>query len=258
MAEMISLNELNALPYNPRVITAQELDDLKASIVEHTKAIPRKERAKGYRLVSTITVNRKGNRIVGGHQRIKALQELGQEFLDKRDITWIELIPDSPEEKALNIALNDPHRQGQYDESQLNEILNDIKTDNDELFGRLNFGLFQPDTTPVEPTQSFTSDSKSPESRGNTNEPLLINDSSENSEKTNLIEDSAEGLDFEDMEDVSKNPQLFPFSCALTIEQRNIILQAIKDAKKDIETQESSEALAHICQEYIKSESKEE
>lgn len=240
MVDTIPIADLNALPYNPRVITAQELDELKASIKEHTKAIPRKERAKNYRLVSTITVNRNGNRIVGGHQRIKALQELGQTEIDIRDITWIELIPDSPEEKALNVTLNDPHKQGNYDETKLNEVLSDIKQNNDELFCKLNFGNFKPDTIPAELTQSFATKSK-PKEKPQAVVPEIELPEPENTEP---LEEDTEPLE-------EPKPQLYPFSCALELEQRSTILQAIKQGKKDIETQESSIALTHICRYYI-------
>jgi len=238
MAESIPLTDLNTLPYNPRIITAQELDGLKASIKEHTKAIPRKERAKGFRLVSTITVNRNGNRIIGGHQRVKALHELGQNYIDARDITWVQLKPDSPEEKALNVTLNDPHKQGSYDEAALDEVLSDIKTADDELFGRMDFGTFKPDTTPEEPTQSFSKD----KSKKKEQKPVVELELPE-PESTEALEEDKEPLE-------EPKPQLYPFSCALLIEQREIILKTIKEAKKDIETQESAVALAHICKYY--------
>lgn len=140
MADQVELSKLNPLSYNPRVISTEQLERLKTSIKQHTKAFPEDQRNGGYRLTTTVTINKNGNRIVGGHQRIKALKSLGQSWIHKDDITWIDLNPDSAEEKALNVTLNDEKFSGDWDQKKLDQILHDIKVDNKDLFSNLEFG----------------------------------------------------------------------------------------------------------------------
>jgi len=103
----VQIATLNPAPYNPRTITAEALDGLAASIRNGTKHAADWDASQGYRLDTTITVNRQGRRIIGGHQRVKALLEkLGQPWVHKGDITWIDVEPDSPAEKGRNVALN--------------------------------------------------------------------------------------------------------------------------------------------------------
>lgn len=111
----ISLTDLNPAPYNPRSISDEALTGLAESIRHGTKLHAGWNAKDGYRLDSTVTVNKQGNRIVGGHQRVRALQEkLGQDWLHRDDITWIDCEPDGAAEKARNLALNNAAIQGEW------------------------------------------------------------------------------------------------------------------------------------------------
>lgn len=132
----IKIDDLNEVDYNPRVITKKELNRLKRSIKEHSSVVF----GDGYRLTATITINKQGNRIIGGHQRIKALKELGQDWIDSSDITWVDIEPNSKEEKKLNIVLNDNF--GEFDKDKLEIIIEEIKVNNIELFDNLVFKDF--------------------------------------------------------------------------------------------------------------------
>lgn len=133
MTDKIQLDALNPAPYNPRHITDEELARLVTSIREHTKAIADWDAAGGYRMASTITVNRQGDRIVGGHQRIKALRALGQDWIHEADITWVDLVPDSNEEMALNIALNSMDAAGSFVNDDLSSLLLNMNMDGFDL-----------------------------------------------------------------------------------------------------------------------------
>ena len=85
--ETIKLSELNDAPYNPRRISIEALAALAGSIKEFTATVEGHKPADGFRLASTITVNRQGNRIVGGHQRVQALQTLDQDWIAAGDVT---------------------------------------------------------------------------------------------------------------------------------------------------------------------------
>ena len=123
----IPLADLEPSDYNPRKITPEHMGRLKTLIREHSGAVEGWDVKDGLRLATTITVNRQGMRIVGGHQRVKALLELSQGWIDSADITWVDLVPNSPEEKALNIALNSQDAAGEWDFEALAVIVDEIQ-----------------------------------------------------------------------------------------------------------------------------------
>ncbi len=96
--------------YNPRKISDEALAGLKASI-------------KRFGLVQPIVVNEHSGQpvVVGGHQRLKALQANGE-------TTALVLLVDLPEseEKALNVTMNNPAIEGEFDDG-LAGLLEEIK-----------------------------------------------------------------------------------------------------------------------------------
>jgi len=142
--ERISISELNPASYNPRKITKRGMERLVASVREHTAALADWDESDGYRLASTITVNVRGNRIVGGHQRIAAIVSLGQSWVHPDDITWVDVEPDSAEEKSLNISLNES--SGDWDVEALDTMLHSIEESSKDLFDALSFSTIVEDT----------------------------------------------------------------------------------------------------------------
>ena len=102
------LSDLKAAPYNPRKISPAALKGLQASI----------ER---FGVVQDIVVNRRSGFVVGGHQRLEALRLAKAQEVP---VCWVDL--DESDEKALNVALNNPHISGEFDDS-LQELLQSIK-----------------------------------------------------------------------------------------------------------------------------------
>ncbi len=92
------LAELAAAPYNPRVITDAALAGLAHSIAT-------------FGCVEPIVVNIRGGgrRIVGGHQRLAALQQLGV-----TQALCVTVDCSEADEKLLNLVLNNPHLQGAF------------------------------------------------------------------------------------------------------------------------------------------------
>jgi ParB-like chromosome segregation protein Spo0J len=115
----IEINKLNPAPYNPRTITKEEFEGLKQSL-------------KTFGLVDPIVVN-KDLSIIGGHQRVRAWQELGNETAP-----CVVLDLDKKQEKKLNIVLNSQHISGKYDQLKLDELLEELKLDDDYNELRLN------------------------------------------------------------------------------------------------------------------------
>jgi DNA modification methylase len=104
--ERVPLARIDPAPYNPRVSLAPgdpEYESLKKSLAS-------------FGCVEPLVWNERTGRLVGGHQRLSVLKDLGE--------THIEVsVVDLPEaqEKALNIALN--KIAGRWDEDRLAELL---------------------------------------------------------------------------------------------------------------------------------------
>lgn len=114
MSELVikkmKIEDICPMDYNPRTISQEALNGLKASI----------ER---FGLVEPLIYNERTNHLVGGHQRLKVLK------LTEATETDVVVI-DIPltEEKALNITLNNQAIAGVFTDS-LQDLLNELKVD---------------------------------------------------------------------------------------------------------------------------------
>lgn len=141
--EKIPLASLVPVSYNPRRISKKRFNRLVASVREHSVALENWSIDDGFRFAETVTVNRNGNRIVGGHQRLEALAKLGQDWIHEDDVTWVVLDPDSAAEAALCLSLNDDEASGRWDFEKRAPILEDIKKEAFDLYERLNFSVLE-------------------------------------------------------------------------------------------------------------------
>ena len=107
--QKISVEKLNPAEYNPR-------KDLKPGDKEYEK-LKRSIEEFGY--VEPVIWNQKTGNVVGGHQRLKVLLDLGQTEID---CVIVDLDPQR--EKALNLALN--KIQGEWDENKLAELMAEL------------------------------------------------------------------------------------------------------------------------------------
>ena len=114
----VKIENLNLDEGNPRVIT-------KEKAVALAKSIDR------FGLVQPIIVNRITQRVVGGHQRLEALKQLGEKEVD---IVVVELSDE--DEKALNLTLNSTEVQGEWNvpllSLRLEELSNELDGDSFE------------------------------------------------------------------------------------------------------------------------------
>ena len=106
--EKVKVTELISPEWNPRQISNDELEKLKNSLTEF-----------GY--IEPIIVNDVNMHIVGGNQRLKALQDLGY---DEVDVIYVH-IEDINKEKACNVALN--KISGDWDYDKLEIVLEEIE-----------------------------------------------------------------------------------------------------------------------------------
>lgn len=108
------IDDLVPAEYNPRV-------DLKPGDKEYDKL---KRSIKEFGYVEPIIYNKRNNTVVGGHQRLKVLKDLGY-----TDIDVVEVDLNENDEKALNIALNKV--SGDWDNEKLEELLNELNNEAD-------------------------------------------------------------------------------------------------------------------------------
>ncbi len=114
----MTVKELQPAPYNPRKISDKALDGLTSSIDR-------------FGLVQPIIWNRRTNRVVGGHQRLKVIQAKKE---TETDVVVVDL--DESEEKALNIALNNHHICGEWTED-VEKLLAEIRETSPDVYDDL-------------------------------------------------------------------------------------------------------------------------
>jgi len=117
-SKTMKIADLEDAPYNPRQISEEALEGLSASI----------ER---FGLVQPVVWNRRTERVVGGHQRLKVLRAHG---ITETNVIVVDL-PES-EEKALNVALNSPAITGEFTD-ELDALLAEIRELEPDLYGDL-------------------------------------------------------------------------------------------------------------------------
>jgi hypothetical protein len=110
----MSRSQLKGAEYNPRQISDNEKKRLRAGLKKHKMVMPP-------------TWNRRTGNLVGGHQRLSALDVLagGAEYSLK--VAVIDVT--ESEEKEINILLNNPQAMGDWDLPKLEDMLKDSAID---------------------------------------------------------------------------------------------------------------------------------
>ena len=108
----IHRSQISEADYNPRDITEQHYKDLKKSM-------------KKIKLREPLVWNEKSGNLVGGHQRLRVLDEEWQRKHKNLDytLTVVAVALDKKQEIELNIALNNPRLMGDYSIEKMNMIL---------------------------------------------------------------------------------------------------------------------------------------
>ena len=107
--ENVSRSQINEAPYNPRKIGEEGRKKLKKGL-------------KTFGLVQPVIVNRQTMNCVGGHQRLAIMdKELNYPAIDYQlQVSMIDV--DDETEVKINVFLNNPAAQGEWDEEKLQEI----------------------------------------------------------------------------------------------------------------------------------------
>ena len=118
--EEIEISKLKPAKYNPRQISKKQYQDLKNSIAR-------------FGIVDPIIINKNGNVVVGGHQRLKVCKDFG---FKKAPCVVLDLSKE--EERELNVRLN--KNTGDWDFEVLSNMF-DIDELIDWGFKHIDLGL---------------------------------------------------------------------------------------------------------------------
>lgn len=102
--EVIHRSQIKNAPYNPRIMDEKAKKRLKKNIAKHG-------------LVAALTWNKRTGNLVGGHQRLEQLDAL--EKSKDYELTVCVVDVDEKEEATLNVQLNNPSMQGEWDLDKL-------------------------------------------------------------------------------------------------------------------------------------------
>ena len=118
--DTISRDMIKNAPYNPRIMDEGAKKRLKKNIAKHG-------------LVSALTWNKRTGNLVGGHQRLEQLDAL--EKSQDYELTVCVVDVDEREEAALNVHLNNPSMQGEWDLDKLANISEEFDLDMSDDLG---------------------------------------------------------------------------------------------------------------------------
>lgn len=118
MVKLIDINRIDAAPYNPRVQLMPGMPDyekLKSSIEQ-------------FGCVEPLVWNKVTCNLVGGHQRLTVMRDLGY-----KEVPCMVVELDEEDEKVLNVALN--KIKGEWDYEKLEELLSELESETRALTG---------------------------------------------------------------------------------------------------------------------------
>lgn len=124
--DTIHRSQIQGAPYNPRTIDDAARARLAKSLQKHG-------------LVETLVWNRRTGVLVGGHQRLAALDML--EGSENYELTVAVIDVNDREEKALNVQLNNPSMQGEWDLDKLAAFNTDFGLDLEKDLGFTEFDV---------------------------------------------------------------------------------------------------------------------
>ena len=160
----VQLSDLKPHPKNPRRIEPSRFEALKRNIQHGTLLRTDWNPDSGYRLLTTITVTKRGNVIISGHQRCEALKDLGQDWIHEDDITWVDVDPDDQNALLQLVNMNSIKNQGEYTD-EIFDVLDTIKQLDKVLFESNDMGTFMTELDTIMNSQSFVPDDEEQEDR---------------------------------------------------------------------------------------------
>ena len=123
----INIGQISPSSWNPRTVTDAEFLALKNSLEK-------------YGLQEPLIINQTTGNLLSGHQRYRAMKELGHK---KVPVSFVEM--SEKQEKAFAIVLNSHAAQGKFELESLSSLLEEIKLDMPEDFFELRFDALEKD-----------------------------------------------------------------------------------------------------------------
>lgn len=209
------LSDLSPSAYNPRIRLVPgtpPYEDLRNSI-----------RTFGY--VDPLVWNEDTGNLVGGHQRFWILQDDG---VEEADVSVVRL--DLDREKTLNILLNNPKVQGEFDPNRLRNVLDSLDAELSVMTGFVDADIeAMLRTAEIVIPGAFLDDIDSDAPLPGVGAPELKDDHPHRT-----------------------GTQYFQFQLVLTAEQRDMYFQAINKAKSLNNLDTTMEALVAVCDAYLR------
>lgn len=116
--ETINRADIQNAEYNPRIMDKEAKKRLREGLKKHG-------------LVSTLTWNKRTGNLVSGHQRLEQLDALEGNGEYSLDVAVIDV--DEAEEAILNVQLNNPSMQGEWDFDRLADMTADFGISFDDM-----------------------------------------------------------------------------------------------------------------------------
>jgi hypothetical protein len=107
----VERKKIKNAPYNPRSMTKEAREKLRQGLDIHG-------------LVAPLTWNKRTGNLVGGHQRLKQIDDI--EGTKNYSLRLVVIDVDLKKEKEINVLLNNAAAQGEFDIDKLSEIIGDI------------------------------------------------------------------------------------------------------------------------------------
>lgn len=132
-----ALDTINVSKYNPRLMKAQQYGGLLEALRQ-------------YGQTESLIVNKDGT-LVSGHMRMRAMKELGYETA-----TVIMVDLNETDEKLLNLTMNNTAIAGQYDETKLAELLDEMKLYDTDGYDKFRLSELEPLSNSAKKTDTST------------------------------------------------------------------------------------------------------
>lgn len=123
---VVPIGQVNPAVYNPRIDL--QPDDPRYGRIQRS--------LKRFGLVEPLVWNERTGNLVGGHQRLKILKAQGATEIE---VSVVDLSDE--DEKALNLVLNHPDIQGDWEGTLLREALDDLEQRVPDVFDELELAL---------------------------------------------------------------------------------------------------------------------
>lgn len=212
VAELLSM----VADYNPRRIRRDAKERLRQSL-------------RSFGVVQPVVVNTRSNRIVGGHQRIRIAAEEGVEAMP---VIYVDLPEDR--EQELNLVLNSKEAQGEWDNHKLAELLTNVQARGHAAIERSGFSADTVSKVVLQAQARAAEVARLARTR-----------------RKNHTDDQQTVDQTHEVVGGTNEASAVSFAVSMTAAQREIVYEALANAKSTHNINHSGKALYLICKEIL-------